>query len=43
MTFDNMSLASPRYDDYTSVAYCYQTLPVSPQPSLPAFAELSMK
>ena len=43
MTFDNMSLASPRYDDYTSVAYWYQTLPASPQPSLPAFSELSMK
>ena len=30
MTLDNMGWTGPRYDDYTSVAYWYQTLPSAP-------------
>ena len=39
MTLDNMGWNGPRYDDYTSVAYWYQTLPSAPLMPLPTDAE----
>lgn len=43
MTFDNLGWTGPRYDDYTTVAYWYQTLPASPLKSLPSDEEMVMK
>lgn len=43
MTLDNLGWTGPRYDDYTSVAYWYQTLPSAPLPPLPADSEMIMK
>ena len=43
MTLDNMGWTGPRYDDYTSVAYWYQTLPSAPLKPLPKDAEMCMK
>lgn len=43
MTLDNMGWTGPRYDDYTSVAYWYQTLPSAPLMPLPADAQMCMK
>ncbi len=43
MTLDNMGWTGPRYDDYTSVAYWYQTLPSSPYKPLPSDDEMIMK
>ena len=40
MTLDNMGWTGPRYDDYTSVAYWYQTLPSAPLMPLPTDAEM---
>ena len=39
MTLDNMA-DRPRYDDYTSVAYWYQTLPSAPLMPLPTDADV---
>ncbi len=43
MTLDNMGWTGPRYDDYTSVAYWYQTLPSAPLRPLPSDEEMCMK
>ena len=43
MTLDNLGWTGPRYDDYTSVAYWYQTLPSAPLKPLPTDAEMCMK
>jgi len=43
VTLDNLGWTGPRYDDYTSVAYWYQTLPSAPLKPLPEDAELCMK
>ena len=43
MTLDNMGWTGPRYDDYTSVAYWYQTLPSAPLLPLPTDAEMCMR
>lgn len=43
MTLDNMGWTGPRYDDYTSVAYWYQTLPSAPLVPLPTDEEMCMK
>ena len=43
MTLDNLGWTGPRYDDYTSVAYWYQTLPFAPLKELPPDSELIMK
>ena len=43
MTIDNMGWTGPRYDDYTSVAYWYQTLPGAPLKPLPADDEMNME
>ncbi len=43
MTIDNLGWTGPRYDDYTSVAYWYQTLPFAPLKPLPGDAELTMR
>ncbi len=43
MTLDNLGWTGPRYDDYTSVAYWYQTLPSAPLKSLPSDREMIMK
>ena len=43
MTLDNMGWTGPRYDDYTSVAYWYQTLPSAPLMPLPTDAEMCMR
>ena len=43
MTFDNLGWTGPRYDDYTSVAYWYQTLPSAPLKPLPSDKELIMR
>lgn len=43
MTLDNLGWTGPRYDDYTSVAYWYQTLPFEPLQPLPSDNELVMK
>lgn len=43
MTFDNLGWTGPRYDDYTTVAYWYQTLPACPLKALPSDDEMVMK
>lgn len=47
MTLDNLGWAgaqlAPRYDDYTSVAYWYQTLPHAPLAPLPEDTEMIMR
>lgn len=43
MTLDNLGWTGPRYDDYTSVAYWYQSLPGSRLKELPKDDELIMK
>lgn len=43
MTLDNLGWTGPRYDDYTSVAYWYQTLPSAPLKKLPNDDEMTMK
>lgn len=43
MTLDNLGWTGPRYDDYTSVAYWYQTLPSAPLKPLPSDEEMIMK
>lgn len=43
MTLDNLGWTGPRYDDYTSVAYWYQTLPMAPQRALPPDDEMCMR
>ena len=43
MTIDNMGWTGPRYDDYTSVAYWYQTLPSAQLVPLPTDEEMCMK
>lgn len=43
MTLDNLGWTGPRYDDYTSVAYWYQTLPSAPLAPLPSDGEMIMK
>ena len=42
ITLDNMGWTGPRYDDYTSVAYWYQTLPSPEFPKLPSADELEL-
>jgi len=43
MTIDNLGWTGPRYDDYTTVAYWYQTLPFAPLKALPSDKEMIMK
>lgn len=43
MTLDNLGWTGPRYDDYTSVAYWYQTLPHAKLKALPEDKEMIMK
>ena len=43
MTVDNMGWTGPRYDDYTSVAYWYQTLPSAKLKPLPDDSEMCMR
>lgn len=43
MTLDNLGWTGPRYDDYTSVAYWYQTLPFEKLKELPSHDECNMK
>ena len=43
MTLDNLGWTGSRYDDYTSVAYWYQTLPGAPLDKLPSDDDLVMK
>ena len=43
MTLDNLGWTGPRYDDYTSVAFWYQTLPHEPLKPLPQDADMVMK
>ena len=43
MTIDNMGWTGPRYDDYTSVAYWYQSLPSAVLHPLPDDSELCMR
>ena len=43
MTIDNLGWTGPRYDDYTSVAYWYQTLPSAKLKALPADKDMCMK
>ena len=43
MTLDNLGWTGPRYDDYTSTAYWYQTLPGAVLHELPPDRELCMK
>lgn len=43
MTLDNMGWTGPRYDDYTSCAYWYQTLPSALLKPLPSDKEMIMK
>ena len=43
MTIDNMGWTGPRYDDYTSVVYWYQSLPSARLKPLPDDAELCMR
>ena len=42
MTIDNLGWTGPRYDDYTSVAYWYQTEPKPVPFTLPEDKELIM-
>ena len=43
MTIDNLGWTGPRYDDYTSVAYWYQSLPSAELKALPNDRELCMR
>ncbi len=43
MTLDNLGWTGPRYDDYTSVAYWYQSLPGAPLKTLPSDQEMLMR
>lgn len=43
MTFDNLGWTGPRYDDYTSVCYWYQTTPGGIRTELPSDREMIMK
>ena len=43
MTIDNMGWTGPRYDDYTSVAYWYQSLPSARLKALPEDSEMCMR
>ncbi len=43
MTIDNMGWTGPRYDDYTSVAYWYQSLPSAKLKALPEDSDMCMK
>jgi len=43
MTIDNLGWTGPRYDDYTSVAFWYQTKPCPVPYALPSDDELCMK
>ena len=43
MTLDNLGWTGPRYDDYTSVAYWYQTLPHARFSPLPTDTDMVMK
>lgn len=43
MTFDNLGWSGPRYDDYSSVAFWYQTLPSARLKPLPEDDEMCMK
>ena len=43
MTIDNLGWTGPRYDDYTSVAYWYQTEPKPVPFTLPEDKELIME
>ena len=43
MTIDNMGWTGPRYDDYTSVAYWYQSLPSVRLKPLPTEQEMCMR
>ena len=43
MTLDNLGWTGPRYDDYTSVAYWYQSLPGTPLKALPSDQEMLMR
>ncbi len=43
MTLDNLGWTGPRYDDYTTVAYWYQTLPCAPLPALPTDGDCTMR
>jgi len=43
MTFDNLGWTGPRYDDYTSVCYWYQTSPGGSAEPLPADGDMIMK
>ena len=43
MTIDNLGWTGPRYDDYTSVAYWYQTEPKPVPFALPEDKELIME
>ena len=43
MTIDNMGWTGPRYDDYTSVAYWYQSLPSAELKALPSNQEMCMR
>ena len=43
MTLDNLGWTGPRYDDYASVAYWYQSLPFAPLRPLPDDGELVMR
>ena len=43
MTLDNMGWTGPRYDDYSSVAFWYQTIPSVKLRPLPKDSEMCMK
>jgi hypothetical protein len=43
MTIDNLGWTGPRYDDYTSVAYWYQSLPSAELKALPSDEEMCMR
>ncbi len=43
MTLDNMGWTGPRYDDYSSVAFWYQTIPSAKLRMLPKDSEMCMK
>ena len=43
MTLGNPGWTAPRCDDYTSIAYWYQTLPASPLRALPSDGEPVMR
>ncbi len=43
MKMDNLGWTGPRYDDYTTVAYWYQTLPSAPLAPLPSDSEMLMR